>query len=89
MRPLAVVGEAVQQVAADVGEVVGQPRGHDLGTGVRVEDLDVLVGRAEQHAQRLAQPVDVGLVAGVGLEALLGDDVDDGAERRPGRRAGR
>jgi hypothetical protein len=62
----------VQEVAHHVGDVVGEPAGEELRlAAVGVEQRGVLVDRLEQVGQRRAQPLEVGVEAGVRLEPLV------------------
>ena len=69
---------------AELGEVAGEGAPGHLDPEQRVDDEGVVVQALEHVGQALAQRVDVGVRAGVGLVALVRDDVGDGAE--PGAR---
>ena len=64
----------------DVDEVVAEVADGGLGVDDRVGDVGVLVEALEDVGEALAERVELGVGAGVGLEAGHRHDVLDGAE---------
>ena len=75
----------MSQRQADLGHVVGQRPLGELGLRDRVDEVGVVVDALEEVGEVVAQGFDIGVWAGVGLVALVEDDVLDCAEPGPGQ----